>query len=224
VRHPLLRALVGVVAGVLAACGDSSGPGSHETFTAADPIGDTFGTQTVQPDLRAMTIVHDSGGIDVSLEFTAAVQSPVTGGANVVIGFVDFDTDQDSTTGSASAVDIFRPGSGSTGMGVEYEVDLFGYAADSTVPVIQESSGLPTGNVKPLFQGNRITFRVPRALLGNDDAFLNAASVIGSEAEPTDIVPNTGHLRVGGVAPTPPVGAAGRAAMRASVRRMWGRR
>src|SRR3989449_1991200 len=105
------------------------------------------------------------------------------GGANVVVGFVDFDTDQDSTTGTASAVDVFRPDGGSTGMGVEYYVDLFAYNADSTVFVYDALAGTPTGSVRPRFQGRRITVRVPRALLGNDDGFLNAATVVGSRSE-----------------------------------------
>src|SRR2546422_2174574 len=52
---------------------------------------------------------------------------------------------------------------------------------------------ISTGSVRPRFQGRRITVRVPRALLGNDDGFLNAATVVGSESEPTDIAPENGH-------------------------------
>ena len=113
---------------------------------------------------------------------------------------------QDSTTGTGSAVDLFRPDGGSTGMGVEYYVDLFGYNADSTVFVYDALAGTPTGSVRPRFQGRRITVRVPRALLGNDDGFLNAATVVGSESEPTDIAPENGHVRVGGASPAPRAG------------------
>src|SRR2546422_7239844 len=121
--HHFPLGLVAALAGALAGCGDSSGPGGNQSFRATDPSGDTFGSGTVQPDLTAFTIVHDTGGIDVMLDFTANVQSPVTGGTNVVVGFIDLDTDQDSTTGTTSAVDVFRPDGGSTGMGVEYYVD-----------------------------------------------------------------------------------------------------
>src|SRR5207245_4867330 len=113
---------------------------------------------------------------------------------------------QDSTTGTGSAVDLFRPDGGSTGMGVEYYVDLFGYNADSTVFVYDALAGTPTGSVRPRFQGRRITVRVPHALLGNDDGFLNAATVVGSESEPTDIAPENGHVRVGGASPAPRAG------------------
>src|SRR6266705_3460438 len=155
-RHQFPLGLVAALAGALTGCGDSSGPGGNQSFRATDPSGDTFGSQTVQPDLTAFTIVHDTGGIDVMLDFTANVQSPVTGGTNVVVGFIDLDTDQDSTTGTTSAVDVY-----------------------------DALAGTPTGSVRPRFQGRRITVRVPRALLGNDDGFLNAATVIGSGSEPT---------------------------------------
>ena len=219
-RHHVPFGLVAALAGALAGCGDSSGPGANQSFRATDPSGDTFGSQTVQPDLTAFTIVHDTGGIDVMLDFTANVQSPVTGGTNVVVGFIDLDTDQDSTTGTGSAVDLFRPDGGSTGMGVEYYVDLFGYNADSTVFVYDALAGTPTGSVRPRFQGRRITVRVPRALLGNDDGFLNAATVIGSGSEPTDIAPENGHVRVGGASPAPR-GGVGAARVGGQTHRGW---
>jgi len=219
-RHQFPLGLVAALAGALAGCGDSSGPGANQSFRATDPSGDTFGSATVQPDLTAFTIVHDTGGIDVMLDFTANVQSPVTGGTNVVVGFIDLDTDQDSTTGTGSAVDVFRPDGGSTGMGVEYYVDLFGYNADSTVFVYDALAGTPTGSVRPRFQGRRITVRVPRALLGNDDGFLNAATVVGSESEPTDIAPENGHVRVGGASPAPRAGV-GAARVGGQAHRGW---
>src|SRR2546422_7657647 len=80
--HHFPLGLVAALAGALAGCGDSSGPGGNQSFRATDPSGDTFGSQTVQPDLTAYTIVRDTGGIDVLLDFTANVQSPVMGGAD----------------------------------------------------------------------------------------------------------------------------------------------
>src|SRR5438876_10084757 len=104
-RHQFPLGLVAALAGALAGCGDSSGPGANQSFRATDPSGDTFGSATVQPDLTAFTIVHDTGGIDVMLDLTANVQSPGTGGSNAVVGFIGVDTCQDSTTGSACAVE-----------------------------------------------------------------------------------------------------------------------
>src|SRR5437773_8195171 len=74
-RHQFPLGLVAALAGALAGCGDSSGPGANQSFRATDPSGDTFGSATVQPDLTAFTIVHDTGGIDRSEEHTSELQS-----------------------------------------------------------------------------------------------------------------------------------------------------
>jgi hypothetical protein len=190
---------------LLVACGgDSSGPGGTTTATANDPTGDFFGAGATQLDMTGMTITRDTGGIDVVLNFTATVFSPVSGNANAVFGQVDFDVDQDTSTGLDSFVDANRPpGGGSTAMGVDYAVDLFFYNADSTVDIF-DTLGVIRGQVRPVFSGSRISIRIRRSLFGGDDAFVNAAAIIGTAAEPTDLVPNNGHLRVGGTGPVAP--------------------
>ena len=212
------RLFMGVLAAgwLLVACGgDSSGPGGTTTATANDPTGDFFGAGATQLDMTSMTITRDTGGIDVALNFTAAVLSPVSGNANAVFGYVDFDVDQDTSTGLGSIVDVFRPDTGSTRLGVDFVLDLFTYNADSTVNIL-DTLGAIRGQVRPVFNGSRISVRIRRSLFGGDDGFVNAAVIIGTNAEPTDITPNNGHLRVGGTGPVAPYRPA------ASIRRTWG--
>lgn len=189
---------------LLVACGgDSSGPGATTTATANDPTGDFFGTGATQLDMTSMSITRDTGGIDVVLNFSATVFSPVSGNANAVFGQVDFDVDQDTSTGLGSLVDVWRPTGVSTVLGVDYALDLFNYNADSTVDIL-DTLGAIRGQVRPVFNGSRISVRIRRSLFGGDDAFVNAAVIIGTNAEPTDITPNDGHLRVGGTGPVAP--------------------
>lgn len=189
---------------LLVACkGDSSGPGGTTTATANDPTADFFGAGVTQIDMTGMTITRDTGGIDVVLNFTATVFSPVSGNANALFGQVDFDVDQDTSTGLGSLVDVFRPDTGSTRMGVDFALDLFTYNADSTVNIL-DTLGAIRGQVRPVFSGSRVSVRIRRTLLGSDDGFVNAAVIIGTAAEPTDITPNNGHLRVGGTGPVAP--------------------
>ena len=200
------RLFMGVLAAgwLLVACGDdASGPGPTTTATANDPTGDFFGAGATQLDLTGMTITRDTGGITVVLNFTAAVFSPVSGNANAVFGQVDFDVDQDTGTGLSSFVDAFRPDTGSTRLGVDFALDLFTYNADSTVDIL-DTLGAIRGQVRPVFNGSQISIRIPRSRFGGDDAFVNAAAIIGTSGEPTDIVPNNGHLVVGGTAPVAP--------------------
>lgn len=195
-RSSAVELLLAMGVGVSACGNDSTAPGV--SYIVTDPAGDVFGVGTVKPDITKLTIRTDTGGIDIFIDFAANVLSPVTGNANAVVGYVELDTDQDSTTGAGTVVDVFRPTAGSTGMGVEYAVDLFDYNADSTVAVFETAGGTTTGTVRPRFAGKRVTLRVPRALIGGDDGKLHAASIFGTAAEPTDIVPNNGHLAAGG--------------------------
>lgn len=203
-----------LVAGLLSACGSNASemagppdgpsgdppggsppPSESLTRTAADPAGDTFGNRGVQWDLTRLTVTRDTGGVSVELEFSTPLIAPTSGDSNAMIAFVDLDTDQDSTTGSTPTVDEFRRNSGSTGMGSDFQVALTSYDPDSTVAIFDEGANL-TGRVRPVFAGNKVSLRIPRAMLGNDDGFLNAAAIAGTLASPTDIVPEQGHLEV----------------------------
>jgi hypothetical protein len=213
----VVAVLLGVGAlGALEACkGDSTGPGGGGggTLTASvnDSLGDVFGSDTtvVQPDLTALSIIRDTGGATITMDFTANIQSPVTGGANVVEGVVDIDVDQNPATGVETDVDFFRVDGNSTGMWMEYYVDLGAfnpYTADSvTVFAIDTLFNIvATGNVRPTFSGKRLSFRLPRSLVGGDDMLMNVAVVMGNTTEPTDLAPNDGHLKVGGTGPVAP--------------------
>ncbi len=221
--RPPLAKLAGAI--LLAACsGSSTGPGGGLTATATDPSGDTYGVLAVQWDLTALTITRDSGGIDFTIDFTSNVLSPMSGDSDAVYGEIDFDTDQNIATGTTSFVDVFGPGS--TGMGVDYVLDLFDYKSDSMVPVLRynpsDSTYSTIDSLRPVFSGKRISGRIPRSALGNDDGFLNAAIVVGTLREPTDIAPNSGHLKVGGTGPAPPV-ARGVAALHGLTAGRWSR-
>lgn len=211
-KHILSGMLVGGgVLGAVAGCGgDSAGPGvgggngnGNITATVTDPAGDTYGVDSVQWDLTRITIMRDTAGITVTLDLSADVLSPVSLEDTATLAFVDFDTDQSAATGISSIVDDNRPGTGATGMGVDYFVDLADFNLDSTVNVVNAAFTV-TGTLRPTFSGKTISVRIPRAMLGGDDGFLNAAAIVGTVIEPTDIVPENGHLKVGGTGPVAP--------------------
>jgi|SRR5262245_6473089 len=203
--HPgaSVRLVVVVLQSVLlfACSGSSTGPGNSSlTARATDPSGDTYGSLAVQWDLTALTLTRDTGGIDFAIDLTSNALSPVSGDSDAVYGEIDFDTDQSITTGTTSYVDVFGPGS--SGMGVDYVVDLFDYTPDSLIPVLRynpsDSTYSTVYSFRPTFSGKRISGRIPRSALGGDDGFLNAAIIVGTLREPTDIAPNSGHVKVGG--------------------------
>lgn len=194
-----------VVLAVLAgsACGgDAAGPtlstgGDDGRVTAdvSDPTGDVFGNRGPQWDVTDLSITRDTGGITVVLRFASTPIPLTSGDPNAMIGFVDFDTDLDSTTGATPIADEFRRDSASTGTGSDFQLDLAEIDADSTVPVF-DASGVVMGRVRPIYDGLTVTTRIPHALLRDDDGYLNAAAIVGTQASPTDIIPNRGHLEL----------------------------
>ena len=102
-----------VVAAALGGCSsDASGPGpttGEVSANVTDPAGDTFGSGSVQWDLTSMRFTRGTGDVVVSLEFSNDLIAPTSGDSNAMIGFVEFDVDQDPATGSQTTVDEFRP-------------------------------------------------------------------------------------------------------------------
>jgi hypothetical protein len=195
------RTLAAVLVGaaVLVACGeDPAAPIPKVTASIDDPIGDTFGGSANRWDITAFAVTQDSGGVDVAIDFSVDPISAAGHSLTATFGFVEFDTDQDSTTGIFSRLDVYRPDTGSAAMGVDYIVTI-----GSSVSVSDAFQTL-IGTIKPTFQGKRLSFRVPRNLIGSDDGFLNAVAIFGIWGEPTDIVPNYGHLQVGETGPVAP--------------------
>jgi hypothetical protein len=76
---------------------------------------------------------------------------------------------------------------------------LGNYAADSTVTVF-DLFGDAMGQVRPVFSGRRVTIRIPKGLIGDDDGRLDAAAIVGIVGAASDIVPDNGHLTLGGTA------------------------
>jgi len=176
--------------------GGGEGAPVGSTASVIDPTGDLFGSGDSRWDLTAKTVARDTGGITEVLEFSRDVLSPVHFDSAAMFAVVDLDLDQNGATGRQSVVDEFRLDGGATGIRDEGLIDLTRMTPDSTVPVT-DSLSHALGFVKPVISGNRVTVRVPRALIGNDEGGLNVTAIVGNRANPTDFIPNAGHLTLG---------------------------
>jgi hypothetical protein len=195
-----LALAISLVPGALACSGTSDVPsmpdvvGDPATASIADPVGDTFGVPgTTQWDVTGLTITRETDGITVRIDFANDVALPVPGDPNALVGLVEFDLDQNFATGKLGILDQLRQDGGSTGLGVDAGINISTMTADSTVTVY-DMGGNPTGRAKVTLGGRRITIRVPSALIGNDDGYLDAAVIVGNGKSPTDFAPQTGHL------------------------------
>lgn len=170
------------------------------SFTVSDPIGDIFGFGPGQHDITAISGTGDVSTFCLTVEFAGPVDPADAGSGQEVVGFIEFDTDENATTGFPGNVDLFCPTP--AGIGVEVTLDMFSVSGGF-------GTLLPSGDLVPVvFTENSFTAAIPLAALGGDNSF-NFAAVLGTMAEPTDCAPNGGsiHSPDGSIVPAPTIGS-----------------
>lgn len=167
------------------------------TASVADATGDIFGSGDSRWDITALSVARDTGGLTVVLQFTRPVISAVGFDSAAMYAVVDLDLDQNGATGRQSAVDEFRSDAGATGIRDERLLDLTRLEDDGSVPVLDSLMHV-LGWAPSVIAGNTVTVRVRRSFLDGDDGYLNAAAIVGNRANPTDFIPQSGHLTLGG--------------------------
>jgi hypothetical protein len=117
-----------------------------------------------------------------------------------LVGFVEFDTDADATTGRNN-VDGNCPAR--TGIGGEAFLDMFTVSGGTGLIVDRRTS---TATPVPVtFNGTSFTAVIPLSAIGGDSSF-NLAMVLGTIAGPTDCAPDGAsiHSPDGAIVPPPP--------------------
>jgi hypothetical protein len=150
------------------------------SYQVDDPTDDAFGSGSVLHDITAVSGEGDDTTLCLTVEFAGPVEPADAGSDHSLDGFVEFDTDEDATTGDAPIVDQLC--SDSAGMGVDATLDLF-TVSDGAATIFPGDE-----NVAVSFDGNSFTAVIPLSALGGDDAF-NFAMVLGTSDEPTDCAP-----------------------------------
>ncbi len=170
-------------------------------FLASDPAGDTIpGTSggTVQAiDLVQVSGRYAPGWIMLTLRFGAPVVAASLNAPNSLFGFIDFDVDENPSTGVGAGIDGFG---GDAQQGVEYEISFLSNE-DSTAEVYGLDGFL--GLVHATYDADSVTFRLPLDKIGGDDGNLSYSVVVGTTDRPTDIAPSAGSLLAR--APTSPM-------------------
>ena len=174
-------------------------PGFQMDVTKAavsDPTGDTLGAATTQIDVVdfAGEVVGDDVIFRISL---AEAISPINSGqADAIGGYIDIDVDQDGATGDVPWVD-FLSGNANSGMGNELYVDLFSYdSADGSVDLVDDADESVIARVPAMFELKALVVSIPTEAIGDLNAGIHTAVVVGTLAEATDIAPNQGALAV----------------------------
>ena len=161
-------------------------------FNLTDPANDTLGNPSTNVP-RAIDLVSLRGDFKRdSLIIVATFSRPVSaqnGSPDQVIGVVEFDIDDNATTGSEPFSNFFGA---SANVRVDYAL-IYDGGDPANLFLASESFG---GPVRASFSGSTITARIPMSMLGNDDGNFTIVGVVGTEDRPTDVFPNSGASTV----------------------------
>lgn len=161
-------------------------------FILFDPVGDTLNTSaetTPTPSAIDLLLLRGDFKRD-SLIITATFSAPVTGGfgaPNFLRGYVEFDIDDDESTGTPFFSTSFG---GSGNLGRDYMLSFWG----SDVVILDPS--MRGSSVQAVYSGNTVVVRIPMSLLGNDDGNFRFVGILGTMDRPTDLFPNSGLATV----------------------------
>lgn len=160
-------------------------------FPFIDPAGDTLanpgGTGARAIDLLEITGTYKADSLIMTLRFAGPVRPAAAQAPNSLAGFLEFDTDENLSTGRPPLTNQFG---GNAPLGVDYVLDLF--SADSTSVGLDRVSTGSSSRVSARFSGDSLVVRIPLSAVGNDDGNFKFAGVIGTQARPTDVAPNAG--------------------------------
>lgn len=197
-RHPwpLL-----VLAAALACGGGDEEPVAPRIsqFFVRDPMGDTMASPFARArahDVISVEAAPQGDTLVVSLRFAHSVQPFSSGASNAVLGIVDFDVDEDSTTGLRPFADAFGA---TSSIGAEWSLfleDSSGTTKDARVALLDLATEAVHW-VPARYNGTMVTARVPLALFGAAAGRrISMVGVFGSVERASDYVPNEGAVSI----------------------------
>lgn len=164
-----------------------------------DAVGDLLDTSSTPVDLTRFVAERRGDVMRLELHFAASVSGADTGQDDALFGFIDLDTDQQSTTGELASVDFLS--AFSSGLGSDVVVDLSTYSSvDRKMDVVALDGSGAVGQVANIlgraaatFEAQRLLLDIPIDWLGGDGT-LSAAAAVGNDKAVTDVAPDGGFL------------------------------
>jgi hypothetical protein len=197
------RRILPAVAILIASCSSEPtgpvglGPGTIFQHSFGDPIGDTLPPpENVfhrALDVRELQVGVTVDSIFVRVSFTGEISRWSEQALNSIDGFLDFDFDDDPSTGYPAATEEF--GGVDAQMGVESYVSL----RDDGNGHLLRRDGLSEvwHDVRVEFSERSFTVRMARADVGEQDGVFRVSAMLGGTGRwITDLVPGSGHHRV----------------------------
>ena len=155
-----------------------------------DLFGDTIGAPNIAHDIKSISTEVSQSAITFAIDFYGTIAPPSTFSLNSVVGFIDVDIDQNSSTGVSSHRTRF--GEGDSNLGVEFFLDLFSERFHAgMVEIIDANTAREIGLAQAIYEPRRFSVAVPLELLSND-GIVNYGAMVGDFLDMSDIAPNMG--------------------------------
>lgn len=154
-----------------------------------DPAGDTFNTFGAPHDIIGTTAAVNGTNLDLSVTFAGPIDAPSAFTPNSIMGYIDFDTDQNpATLGSLPAAinSFFGIPGPPINMDADFFIDLAIEAFTPGFVDVFDAAFNSMGSVAIVFTPNGFSLSIPLALLGGDDGLLNYSVLIGNVGTPND--------------------------------------
>lgn len=172
-------------------------PGQTFQHSFADPIGDTLPPpENVfhrALDVRELQVGLTADSVLVRVTFTGDISPWSEQTLNSIDGFLDFDFDDDLSTGFPAATEEFG------GVDAQMGADSYVSLRDDGNGQMQRRDGVSElwHNVRVEFSERSFTVRMARTDVDEHDGVFRVSAMIGGTGRwITDLVPGSGHYRV----------------------------
>lgn len=175
----------GAICGMAAAALVASSPAMGQLVDAFGDAQD-FGFGPPLLDIDTMFMLYDASFLHFEMTFHTPISAPSFGQPDGVVGFLEFDTDQDPATGIPPFQNLFSPPFDFLIAGIDFVVDLFSETFHpGFVDVIDTNFGI-VDTVSITYGPMSFSGSIPLASLGGDDGILDFTTLIGTVLQPTD--------------------------------------
>jgi len=173
------------------------------TFTNAalvtDVSGDAVTGSYATYDITSIDALFTATDIMFTVNLTSNPLAPSVAGNSGLNGFIDIDIDINPFSGASSNISSLSFPFGTSGLGVEYYIDLFSEANNPGFVDIKDPIALTTTTAPITYGINMFSVTVPLIQLGNDDGMVNYAIVVGDFGNVTDQAVDAGIISAGGM-------------------------
>ncbi len=145
-----------------------------------------------------MTFERTADALLITLALNSDFLPPAANGSGVV-GFIDLDTDQNSSSGQQSTIDFLgstQPTPLRSLLGVEYQLVLSSWSTeDSAMDLVDQISRQTVARVPVVFEGRTLTITLTESVLPSavlDQ--MHIAAIVGDNNHFTDSVPDQGYI------------------------------